>query len=534
LYLGWGVLLELNHPHSDITFNHKKHPVEEARPPLVEPLINASTPFDIVATVWLDVTQHLEQGHTLPPGSETVTYLLSNTTVQETRTDAILYQNVLFRNVTMDSFVFTSLPLDVPIEPLYTQVLGPSSLRVTFTLQPDDQMMADLGDLEGRMTVYPNTSLTLPRSLSSASPVTNKTGSLVLQDVLDHTAPSIPLLQLLPSSYYLQGDLPGFNCTGGNSSMPLRSKMLQNVSPLAPSFMDNSYSSRHFVKNLTRDQDGNRYYIGDSKSCRIWNPHIRSRVNVVLLRDERIFALPNWGFRQQTAIRDSAPCWEAKPEDERLPNACYDIRRNGPLEQLLQFKAKSNEGQEPKMENAAFRWSPVLYDGGASSTGPAQYQQLPHLRPGAEAALAHVAPGQGACDRLILSPEATRPETFHIDVTVHFSAHRMLRSFTLSSIEAAMPNATTAWDVEEGRHKEMINEFLPEQENYWELWSELIVLMQCKIALLLQQLIACWAIASVFDMKQHLSHWEALPIPVARREQQLLLVWSSAWPSHWS
>ncbi|PWN19369.1 hypothetical protein BCV69DRAFT_284000 [Microstroma glucosiphilum] len=473
LYFGGGVLRELNHPHSDITFNHKKHPVAQAKPPLVEPLINASTPFDIVATVWLDVTQHLDQGHSLPAGFETVTYLLPNTTVQERRTDAILYQDVLFRSVTMDSFVFGSVPLDVPIEPLYTQVLGPSSLRITFTLRPDEQTVTDLGELEGRMTIHPNTSLTLPRSLSSANAVKSRTGRLVLQDVLDHTAPSVPLLKLLPSKYYLQGDLPGFNCTGGNSSQSFSPRPLQNLSPLVPSFMDNSYASRHFVKNLTHDQDGNRYYIGDSKLCQIFHPHIRSRVNVVLLRDERHFALPDWGFRQQTAMRNSAPCWEARPEDEELPGACYDIRRNGPLEQLLQFRAKSNEGQELKMEDVAFRWSPVLYDGGPASTGPAQHQQLPHLRPGSEAALARLAAKQGACDTSILSPEAASPEFFHIDLSVHFAAHRMLRSWTLSWVEPVMPNATTAWDVEEGKHKEMINTFLPEEENYWELWTSI-------------------------------------------------------------
>lgn len=474
---GYEVLHGMNHAHSDIAFDHKKHPAGQAKPVLVEPLINSTTPFDIIATVWLDVTQHLEQGHLLPPGIETVTYWLSNANIQRRRTEAILYQDVIFHNSTMNSSAFKLLPLDVPFAPLYTQVLGPSSLRVTFSLHPDEQTVAGLGELEGIATIFPKSDLTLPRSSALAKLASNDTSRWLLQDVIDYTAPSVSLLQLLPSKYYLEGTLPGFNCTRSETSLS------ENLPRLVPGFFDNAYPNRHFVKRLTHDQDGNRYYLGDSELCQIWIPHIRSRVDVVLLRDERHFLLTNSEVRQRRARKESAPCWEARPEDEHLPPACRGIRKNGPLEQILQFHTKSENEQDPERVSVAYRWSPVLFDGGSASTGPAHSKQLPHLRPGSEAALAQTPVTHDACHISVLSPEDTRPDVFHLDLTVHFSAHRLVRSLMassdmLSSLESISPNATTAWNVEEGRHKEMTSSFLPEAESFWALYSELTVFVE--------------------------------------------------------
>jgi len=441
---GIAIVRGLNQAHSDIVFDHAKHPANTSLPLLVEPLINSTSRFDVEAMVWMDVTQHLAQGGQLPEHMARVFYQMGNATNYYQRVEQVLYQGVVFRNITMDSTDFATIPLKIPIGPLYTQVLGPSSLRITFNIRLPDQEKYRLGRPDTVWSAFPlraySNDLVLPRSSSSewghglGSELDTFNGSrmISLEQAMDHTASSTPLLTLVPTPYSYENSslLPAVAQTTDDDDTNAASNIITD----RPTFFDHAFANTHFVHNLTYDAAGRPLYLGSldprQNGSRIWLPHVKSRARVVMLREESHYELKH--FRK---ILDGAYQHRwclSLPHNQNassLPRSCYNIRRLAPIETLIQFDGVWELRDDPKPEDFIYHYPPALFQAGEGTDAAAHRYTLPIGRPGTSLATVSSPSDQGreAC-RIPLLPTDTNNEYFEMDLEVRFSSHKRLRT----------------------------------------------------------------------------------------------------------
>jgi hypothetical protein len=100
--------------------------------PQVKALINSTIRFDIRATVWLHVTEQFRQNKSLPPRMRV---LRSRQGFGTNRSAAVVSNGFVFQvrkhGLPLACAYFTFL-----VEPLYSQPLGPASLRGAFRVLP--------------------------------------------------------------------------------------------------------------------------------------------------------------------------------------------------------------------------------------------------------------------------------------------------------------------------------------------------------------------------------------------------------------
>ncbi|CDR88946.1 uncharacterized protein SPSC_05778 [Sporisorium scitamineum] len=131
---------------------HDKH-IQPYNASQVHPLINPSSTFDIYATVLQDVTDLLARGGKLPEQDEpwqTIDQVLykrdiNGTRSNFTRTDIVVWSGRVVQGATINSKIHTSIPLRIPVAPLYTNTLGKSSLRATFSISIPQEQTETLG-----------------------------------------------------------------------------------------------------------------------------------------------------------------------------------------------------------------------------------------------------------------------------------------------------------------------------------------------------------------------------------------------------
>ncbi|CAO1637533.1 unnamed protein product [Jaminaea pallidilutea] len=336
----------------------------------VLPLIDGSTPFALRATVWLDVTAHLDAGHALPrqlPDGRPLQVIqyspISNSTaraVEQTaettqqepstaqlRTEVILYEeNILEGSKMLSKGGFAELPVYVPAHPLYSQLLGPSSLRATFTVLPSEQATDGLGAIYNATSIFNGSEhLRLPRSRHDPRIAPDAD---TLEAALSGVGVSVPLLDLLPSGHKYTADSHMDGATGAEETDLQCSG--DNVFTRRQYLVDNIRPSLQFVKQFHRDDQNRIMYLG--KDCQIWVPHVLSRVRLVLAKELRHFSAEEYMMGQNGTARIlQKHCWSHKAEGDS-DGGCALVSSVKPLELLLRFNERASANSADSVQSA--------------------------------------------------------------------------------------------------------------------------------------------------------------------------------------
>ncbi|CBQ69119.1 hypothetical protein sr00093 [Sporisorium reilianum SRZ2] len=267
-------------PLKSLAIHHKQ--IQPNNVTQVHPLITPSSTFDIYATVWEDVTDLLARGGKLPDRDEpwkTMEEVLykrdANGTLSNfTRTDAVVWAGKAVEGATINSKVHTSIPLRIPVAPLYTNGLGGSSLRATFSVSvPEDQAKA-FGTFFNASYMLPDGAPVLPKRSSYADLPTDLNTALIDAGI------STSLLELVPSPFY-RTDSEG---------LPAE-RTIDNRTQILP-FFDRHPRNLHFLQassdQVIQAADGRLPEFRDGEA-RILIPHFRTRSRIGLVRSKDVF-----------------------------------------------------------------------------------------------------------------------------------------------------------------------------------------------------------------------------------------------------
>lgn len=300
---------KMNFLHEDLIiqqndiFKGDSKAIEDLKPHFkyVTPLIKSSDPFNIRATVWLDVTQHLEQGFHLPKTAdgnelEVISYHTDRNT---TRTEVILYSDIVFNHFRAkdESQQFANVPISIPIDPLYTQDLGPSTLRITYSAEAQPETEQRMGKLVLLRSLFPFSSYILPRTKDSIRIQSGCDGSLSnhtnsssidwhdvtsLSRALEFNGASMSLLSLRISQ---QSILP--NCTYEENL---------SIDPNVSSFLDNAPTKRSFTNKTILDRSGRRLILGEN--CTVLSPLLRTHSRLYMIPSDHTLDFTQYGTEQ--------------------------------------------------------------------------------------------------------------------------------------------------------------------------------------------------------------------------------------------
>ncbi|PWN86484.1 hypothetical protein FA10DRAFT_56638 [Acaromyces ingoldii] len=395
-------------PHEDLTAKSTSIDV-------IKPLINSTSRFDILATVWLDVTQHVAAGKQLPSETRVVTY---TSPAGPERSEAILFSGNIVANTTMLSRVHGKARIKVPIEPLYSQSLGPSTLRATFQLKPHDQ--SALGTFESNRAIYPAGLPVGPRSPSS--PLLFKEKSInetsrpgTFTEALEHSSVNANLLTLLPSKWRLEDAMDN-----------LRERKMDD---LVDPYFDRSAANCAFANRDDVNSHGRHLYVGKEQQLMI--PHIITRTRLVLVKEEREFDAVHYMKRWKEAI-------------SQFSAACKDIaERAATCSRPYQFSLFENlistrivEGEPSRHFYAPFLVQPWR------TIAPRHHRTLP-LSKSWEAGALPVEADEGKCLIPMLDVDASG-EHFVLDWDVPFSSHSHMRASMAETVHSQQSLATSA------------------------------------------------------------------------------------------
>lgn len=271
-----GAIAAITSPHTAIAYTPSS---DGNSVPVVKPLINSTDTFDIQATIWLDVTQHLAQSESLPVGIKHYHYRHAN---GQEFDEAILHTDTLFNNVSMNSGLqHASTLIKIPIEPLYTQALGPATLRATFQVLPPASPSGNR--FINASSIYPAYLPIGPRSpqstrLKSAEKITpaneRDKAANSISEAMEFSAISVDLLALLKSDIQLN-----------NSAINLRNDYMT-----LPSMYDGSISSRAFINaTASTGKDTGRIDRIIAEDHFLAIPHVRTRSRIVMIKEDRNF-----------------------------------------------------------------------------------------------------------------------------------------------------------------------------------------------------------------------------------------------------
>ncbi|PWN51478.1 hypothetical protein IE53DRAFT_48745 [Violaceomyces palustris] len=437
---------------------------------VVRPLINSTTPFDLLVTVWLDVTEHLDQGYRLPSpatplqgqqqeGYKVVEYTLPDGTDMK---EAVIYSDLLIRDVLIKDKVHQSVKLRLPIEPFYTQHLGPSTLRATFTLVPKRSVLEAYGTFNNSVSVYPVNAPIRPRRPSylihsgrtgteeGDAEVGDAGGSFMaasnVEEAMDLSSFTASLLQLAPSGKSTKD-------AGLDLSPNLR------LNRLRPSriFDGDTYNRRFTHKDYPRPGGQGFYYVNPGEDLMV--PFINSRSRVMFIKEDRLFQKPSFDHSQYQVRKELASCYPSTNASTWMTCSMDDQDKH--VTTQLSFKKEkaevgSNRGNEeaisPKGEFRHF-YAPVLLPGHLAS-GPRHQLPIPLKRPTASptdktaARKASIVIKGGKEIQLCPPTELgvdSNLEFFEMDWDVFFSSHSLFWLAAFQSRDHAVP---TLWEEE--------------------------------------------------------------------------------------
>jgi hypothetical protein len=367
----------------------------------VLPLIDSTSRFDVLATVWLDVTHHLSEGHSLPQDIKVVQYKQPN---GQNKSEAILYSDLFFTNASMGSKLHSSQLIRFPVELLYTQPLGFSTLRATFQLMPHSPPTPI--PLKSSELIYPTYVPIGPRSPHSLLLRGGETPA-TLNEALERSAVNINLIKLLPTKWQLN-----------DTESILRSDYGED-----PPMLDGAKSNRRFTRERTEG------LIVDKKH-RLLLPHIQTRSRVILVKEEQKFNPIQYEFKRQSWLSTyERDCKEFKEEFKGLFNPfpsdgkCQRQSKSSIFENKLIF-ANDDEGSTL---NQTF-YAPYLTQS-VSASAQRHLQTIPRFSPLSRESdsTSTNAPSKDQCIIPMLETDKSG-KYFQFDWDVFFSSHEHPRA----------------------------------------------------------------------------------------------------------
>lgn len=363
--------------------SHNRSSIARVTSGFVPPLIRSQDKISIQATVWLDVTQHLEQGNLLPKTKEgkdleLVTYF---TIGNKTRTEAILHSGVVFDNIVSTGYHFTQIPISIPIDPLYTQDLGPSTLRLTYVAEVPQSVTAEFGQFITSKSVFPFSSHVLPRSKTSVRirkgcdgsqrdsrniGGANETGAISIEEALEFNGASVNLLDVARSERAIR------NCTYTDN---------RYRGPMVSSFLDGAPNNLNFTTNTVMDEQGSRLILRDN--CTIIRPFIKSQSRLNMIEAYDIIDRDGYEDVQDSVTKEFLSCF---PKDDRESHAgcLVHLRKEAPFENRLWFSNRANIPErinhDKYFDDSFSFYAPALVQR-SFSTPPYDQHLLPRSRP---------------------------------------------------------------------------------------------------------------------------------------------------------
>lgn len=408
------IIQNITSPHGDLVHRPENGNADHT----VKPLVNATAHFDIRATVWLDVTDHASQGKALPHDMQVVRYKQPNG-VQ--RSEAILHSSLLFQNASTASRLHSSVKIRVPVEPLYSQPLGPSTLRATFQLVPRE--VSPTLCFNSSRSIYSPFLPIGPRSPQSmlltsggeeGDDAAEKAPS-TLDEALERSAINVNLLALLNT-----------NLRDNSTEPNLRSDY--NVGP--PMF-DGTPGNRAFSKDTNAS---NRYFVDEEH--RIWLPHLRTRSRIILLNEQRNYSISSYADRLKSAkqsLETSCKVLEDAGSNMTADGQCQRPFASSLFENALTF---TEEGLEDDNHAAAEQlfYAPFLTQQ-LMSCAYRHHRTIPRQMPGAN--LTKTPGASQAKDERCLIPMLQTDDSqqfFEFDWVIFFSSHAHLRATLAESM----------------------------------------------------------------------------------------------------
>jgi hypothetical protein len=383
------------------------------------------------------------------------------------RVDAVLFSGVVFKNVTWKKAQFVEQSVKIPIEPLYTQQLGPSSLRITYQLVLPQEVQP--GTLRSLHTIFPDTSATLPRSLfsrrvnaSSLAIATVEKGSQVLRvntssldEAMENLGVSDSLLTIRPTSYRLS------ECKSPN--------LLESLD--SPSFIDNNYVRQRFVSHAILDERGRKVIVDGN--CTIWLSHLHTRSSVSFVPMEKEMMIGNYVNRQDILAQEVRDCFEMSGNSKRLLK-CKQLRKNGPLEGMLVFESRRTGELEAAGANNAiydlsYRYAPQIVNR-PGATPPIELQTLPRNRPKAGA----IGPLKAdECTLPLLVPDKSG-EFFDVNLNLRFGFLPLFRATNMDILSSTKEDNKTSEVISGSDDRDFFVHTTVDEMQYWNANSMLI------------------------------------------------------------
>lgn len=411
-------------PTKQYALKHKH--VDRLNASQVHPLIDASSSFDIHAIVWQDVTDLLARGEQLPRRDEpwklveTVFYrrIDQGELTNYTRTEAVLFSGRIVSNATLKSKVHISLPLRVPVAPLYTSKLGRSSLRATFNVAiPDDRAKA-LGSFRNVSHMLSSDNLPfLPRRIDA-----NQTSpDHDLNAALAESGISTSMLELVPSPWYRTD-------SNGKAAQPT----IDNRTAVSPLFSLH-HTNLHFLDvtspQLNEIGNGKLPEFRDDRGG-ILLPHFRTRTRLGMARSTDVF--DNATFRQQHDIGRNImnkTCYKSRtgfcerPYNRHSFETLLTFAKQDPEAKPIQ-EANSND----TMELEWLYYAPVLTQV-PGPVSPLYQRRIPQPMPSPGGVDRPIALRSNASIHCEIPPASTDTSNlyFLLDWKIYFSSHTLQR-----------------------------------------------------------------------------------------------------------
>lgn len=401
------ILYNVTSPFSQLSKEAKYSRSEDSHA-LVRPLLTSSSHFDVRATVWLDVTQHLDQAKSLPSNIQVVHYTQPD---GKNRSEAIIYSKVIFKNADMQTRLHSSVKLQIPIEPFYSQTLGKATLRATFQLMPHS-VPSELQFI-GSDTIYPSFLPIGPRSPESYLLKKGAPAPSSLEEALERSGININLLTLLPTNWRL-------NHTSWN---------IREDSHVDPPMFDGTPANRAFGSNKTIGE----FFIREN---RILLPHVRTRSRIILLKEDHAFNVSSYFPRLATvknAMETDCASMQRISSSHHVSNGkCQRPIQEAVFENLLHFSNTSvTSSTNTTSASEIYYYAPFL----TQPQSPSAYRHhrtIPRLRPNALSSTKKV-DETDQCLVPMLQIDKSH-QFFEFDWDIAFSSHVHLRAQLAESI----------------------------------------------------------------------------------------------------
>lgn len=384
----------------------------------VHPLIDASSTFDIRATVWQDVTDLLARGGELPQSGASPYQLVEypvalrsgQSSLNFTRTEAIIFSGIVTRGATLQSKIHETVQLRVPVAPLYTSNIGRSSLRATFSIALPENQAKPLGSFRNASYIFSSKMPILPRRADFA----DRNPDYDLDTALAEAGTSTSLLELVPSPWFRLDSL-------GEAA----NRTINNRTVVSPFFSGHARNLRFLESTLadfnkTADPQLPEFRDGEG---RILLPHIKTRSRIGMARSTDVFE--NATYQEQHRIgrivKDST-C------SNFIYNFCDRSYQYHSFETMLTFAPLPTAAEESP-EDLHHYYAPVLTQ--VTAPGSPFYQRrIPPKMPTPnelDAVAVLRSNASAGCEIPAARLDASR-RFFEFDWELYFSAHTLQRA----------------------------------------------------------------------------------------------------------